>query len=110
LGEFGGTPRISAQVGRDHCPQANCALLCGDGMKTVCPYRSTLVVSGTHQRRPLPCADADFGDRAGLEQMLFEVGQPVEPGAGAPSQAKEYIERLLAAAPKYGIEIKLPRT
>jgi hypothetical protein len=34
MGEFGRTPRISAQVGRDHWPQVNCALLAGGGMKT----------------------------------------------------------------------------
>jgi len=33
MGEFGRTPKISAQVGRDHWPQVNCALLAGGGMK-----------------------------------------------------------------------------
>jgi quercetin dioxygenase-like cupin family protein len=47
---------------------------------------------------------------AGLEQMFFEIGQPVEPGAAAaPPPRKEDIEMLLAVAPKYGIEIKPPR-
>ncbi|MGE0606085.1 MAG: DUF1501 domain-containing protein [Pirellulales bacterium] len=32
-GEFGRTPRISAQVGRDHWPRVACALLAGGGMK-----------------------------------------------------------------------------
>lgn len=46
---------------------------------------------------------------AGLEKMFFEVGVPVPPGAttAAPPTRQE-IERLLAAAPRYGIEIKLP--
>jgi uncharacterized protein (DUF1501 family) len=34
LGEFGRTPKISAQVGRDHWPNVNFALLAGGGMKT----------------------------------------------------------------------------
>ncbi len=34
MGEFGRTPKISAQVGRDHWPQVNCALLAGGGMTT----------------------------------------------------------------------------
>jgi uncharacterized protein (DUF1501 family) len=34
LGEFGRTPKISAQVGRDHWPNVNCALLACGGMKT----------------------------------------------------------------------------
>src|SRR5207247_11462020 len=33
MGEFGRTPRISAQVGRDHWREVNCALLAGGGMK-----------------------------------------------------------------------------
>lgn len=43
---------------------------------------------------------------AGLEEMFFEVGTPLEPGATTalpPSHAE--IERLLAAAPRYGVEI-----
>lgn len=46
---------------------------------------------------------------AGLEQMFFEVGVPVAQGATiALPPTKEEIEKLLAAAPKYGIEIRLP--
>src|SRR2546422_8453582 len=40
---------------------------------------------------------------AGLEQMFFEVGVPVPPGATTAAPAtKEEIEKLLAAAPQYG--------
>jgi quercetin dioxygenase-like cupin family protein len=45
---------------------------------------------------------------AGLEQMFFEVGVPVAQGATTalpPNKAE--IEKLLAAAPKYGIEFRL---
>ena len=46
---------------------------------------------------------------AGLEQMFFEVGVLLAEGATtALPPTKEEIERLLAAAPKYGVEIKLP--
>src|SRR5437870_4122837 len=46
---------------------------------------------------------------AGLEQMFFEVGVPLAEGATtAQRPTHEEIERLLAAAPKYGIEIKVP--
>ena len=46
---------------------------------------------------------------AGLEKMFFEVGVPLQEGATtALPPTKEEIERLLAAAPRYGIEIKLP--
>src|SRR5262245_53899261 len=33
-GEFGRTPRINPQAGRDHWPQVSCAFLAGGGMKT----------------------------------------------------------------------------
>ena len=46
---------------------------------------------------------------AGLEQMFFEVGVPVTQGATtALPPTKEEIEKLLAIAPMYGIEIRLP--
>jgi quercetin dioxygenase-like cupin family protein len=46
---------------------------------------------------------------AGLEKMFFEVGVPVSQGATtAPPPAKEEIERLLVAAPGYGIKVMLP--
>ena len=47
---------------------------------------------------------------AGLEKMFFEVGVPVPQGATtAPPPTKDEIERLLAVAPKYGIEIVVPK-
>lgn len=47
---------------------------------------------------------------AGLEKMFFEVGVPVLQGATtAPLPTKEEIEKLLAIAPNYGIEIRLPQ-
>jgi quercetin dioxygenase-like cupin family protein len=47
---------------------------------------------------------------AGLEKMFFEFGVPVPQGATtAPPPTKEEIEKLLAIAPRYGIEIRLPK-
>ena len=46
---------------------------------------------------------------AGLEKMFFEVGQPVPAGSQTALPAtKEEIEKLLAVAPRYGVEFKLP--
>jgi quercetin dioxygenase-like cupin family protein len=46
---------------------------------------------------------------AGLEKMFMEVGVPLAEGATtALPPTKEEIEKLLAIAPSYGIEIKLP--
>ena len=45
---------------------------------------------------------------AGLEEMFLEVGQPTQPGASALPPTREEIEKLLAVAPRYGLEIRLP--
>ncbi|MEQ8786314.1 MAG: cupin domain-containing protein [Pirellulaceae bacterium] len=46
---------------------------------------------------------------AGLENMFFEVGQPVADNAqSVPPPTRTDIENLLEAAPRYGIEIRLP--
>ncbi len=53
LGEFGRTPKISAQVGRDHWPQVNCALLAGGGMKTGQVIGRTDRIAGEAAARPV---------------------------------------------------------
>jgi quercetin dioxygenase-like cupin family protein len=46
---------------------------------------------------------------AGLEKMFFEVGVPLDEGSTtALPPTHEEIDRLLAAAPRYGVEIKVP--
>jgi quercetin dioxygenase-like cupin family protein len=46
---------------------------------------------------------------SGLEKMFEEVGQAVSgPTAAPPPVTQEEISKLLAAAPRYGIEIRLP--
>jgi quercetin dioxygenase-like cupin family protein len=46
---------------------------------------------------------------AGLENMFFEVGQAVDPGANPAPPTSEEIDKFLAIAPRYGIEIRLPQ-
>ena len=46
---------------------------------------------------------------AGLEKMFLEVGQPVAFGQQAPPPSKAEIDKLLAVAPSYGIEIRVPQ-
>jgi hypothetical protein len=53
LGEFGRTPKISANVGRDHWPQVNCALLAGGGMKTGQVIGATDRIAGEAVSRPV---------------------------------------------------------
>ena len=52
-GEFGRTPKISAQVGRDHWPQVNCALLAGGGMKHGQVIGATDRLAGEAVSRPV---------------------------------------------------------
>jgi len=53
MGEFGRTPKINAQVGRDHWPQVNCALLAGGGMPTGQVIGATDRVGGEAAARPV---------------------------------------------------------
>ena len=53
MGEFGRTPKISAQVGRDHWPQVNCALLAGGGMKMGQIIGATDRLAGEAVSRPV---------------------------------------------------------
>jgi uncharacterized protein (DUF1501 family) len=53
LGEFGRTPKISAQVGRDHWPPVNCALLAGGGMRTGQVIGATDRTAGEAAARPV---------------------------------------------------------
>jgi uncharacterized protein (DUF1501 family) len=53
MGEFGRTPKISAQVGRDHWPQVNCAILAGGGMKTGQVIGATDRIAGEATARPV---------------------------------------------------------
>ncbi len=56
-GEFGRTPKISAQVGRDHWPQVNCALLAGGGMQTGQVIGATDRIAGEAASRPVTFAE-----------------------------------------------------
>ena len=47
---------------------------------------------------------------AGLEEMFFEVGTPLDDDATtAPPPSEAEIKKLLEAAPRYGVEIKVPQ-
>jgi hypothetical protein len=52
-GEFGRTPRINNNAGRDHWPQLSCALLAGGGMRTGQVIGATDRLGGTAARRPV---------------------------------------------------------
>ena len=52
-GEFGRTPKINKEVGRDHWPPVACALLAGGGMKTGQVIGSTDRIAGYAKDRPV---------------------------------------------------------
>ncbi len=52
-GEFGRTPRINKQAGRDHWPKVTCALLAGGGMRTGQVIGSTTRDGGEAKDRPV---------------------------------------------------------
>jgi quercetin dioxygenase-like cupin family protein len=45
---------------------------------------------------------------SGLEKFFAEVGRPAAESSGPPTVTPADIDRLLAVAPRYGIEIRLP--
>jgi len=94
MGEFGRTPKISAQVGRDHWPAVNCVLLAGGGMKTGQVIGATDRIAGEAVARPvtfgevyatlyknlgLDPARATVNDLEGRPQHLVEGDAPPLP-------------------------------
>jgi len=52
-GEFGRTPQINKDAGRDHWPRVSCALLAGGGMRTGQAIGSTDRLGGEARERPV---------------------------------------------------------
>jgi hypothetical protein len=90
-GEFGRTPKISKQVGRDHWPRVNCALMAGGGMKTGQVIGKTDRLAGEAIARPVTFSDvyatlyknlgidaatATVTDLNGRPQYLLEENAP----------------------------------
>lgn len=49
-----------------------------------------------------------FVTPAGLEEFFFEVGVPAKEGETPPAPGPEEMERTIANAPTYGMELRLP--
>jgi uncharacterized protein (DUF1501 family) len=56
-GEFGRTPKINKDAGRDHWPRVNGALLAGGGMRTGQVIGSTDALADSAKDRPVPYQD-----------------------------------------------------
>ncbi len=68
-GEFGRTPTINKDAGRDHWPRVSCALLAGGGMKTGQAIGSTDRLGGEAMDRPTQFGEvfATLYDNLGLD-------------------------------------------
>ncbi len=91
-GEFGRTPRINRDAGRDHWPQASCALLAGGGMKMGQVIGSTNRLAEIPQDRPVHYQDvfatlyhrlgidvktATITDQSGRPNYLLDRQEPI---------------------------------
>jgi hypothetical protein len=92
-GEFGRTPRINKDGGRDHWPQASCALLAGGGMRTGQVIGSTNRLGEVPQDRPvhyqnvfatlyhrlgIDTMSTTIDDPSGRPQYLLEIREPID--------------------------------
>lgn len=82
FGEFGRTPRINAQAGRDHWPQAMSIVLAGGGAPAGLVYGTTdrqaaFVTSGSHSPADFACAVYELLGIDPHQHYPSPTGQPV---------------------------------
>ena len=70
-GEFGRTPKINKDAGRDHWPNVSCALLAGGGLRTGQVIGSTDRVAGEVKDRPVRFEEvhATLYHRLGIDHL-----------------------------------------
>jgi hypothetical protein len=77
-GDFGRTPRINGDAGRDHWPPVSCALLAGGGMRTGQVIGSTTPDAGYADERPVHYKDvmATLYHNLGIDVRKTTVSGP----------------------------------
>ena len=77
-GEFGRTPHVNKEAGRDHWPQVSCAILAGGGMKTGQAIGSTDRNGGNAKDRPVGFGDifATLYHNLGLNPETTTITDP----------------------------------
>ncbi len=81
-GEFGRTPRINKEAGRDHWPQVSCAILAGGGMRTGQVIGSTNRLGEHAKDRPVTFGDVfatlyhNLGLNTETATILDPTGRP----------------------------------
>jgi hypothetical protein len=87
-GEFGRTPQINKEAGRDHWPQVSCAILAGGGLKTGQAIGSTDRIGGSAKDRPVTFGEvfATLYHALGLNPetttVMDPTGRPQYPADG----------------------------
>lgn len=91
-GEFGRTPRINPNAGRDHWPQVSCALMAGGGMRTgqaigktnrlgeravERPVDMQEIVATTYHNLGLDPMSTTIMDPSGRPQFLVDLREPI---------------------------------
>jgi len=77
-GEFGRTPKINKNAGRDHWPQVSCALMAGGGMKTGQAIGETNRLGEYAAKRPVPVQEiiATLYHNLGIDPMSTTLSDP----------------------------------
>ena len=80
-GEFGRTPKINKDAGRDHWSRVNGALLAGGGMKVGQVIGSTDSIAGTAKDEPIPYPDvlATVYHNLGIDPHAWSTTSPAAP-------------------------------
>jgi hypothetical protein len=95
-GEFGRTPKINKQAGRDHWPAVNGALFAGGGLRTGQVIGSTDKLGAYAVSRPVHFQDvlATAYHAVGIDPHTFVKDMTERPAALLPSQAQPIHELL----------------
>jgi len=81
-GEFGRTPRINKEAGRDHWPQVSCAFLAGGGMRTGQAIGATNRLGEYAKERPVHFQEIvatlyhNLGIDTGVTTLIDPTGRP----------------------------------
>ncbi|MDB5310478.1 MAG: hypothetical protein JWO38_4680 [Gemmataceae bacterium] len=87
-GEFGRTPQVNKEAGRDHWPQVSCAILAGGGMKTGQVIGSTDRLGGHAKDRPVEFGEIfatlyhNLGMNPETTTVMDPTGRPQHPVEG----------------------------
>jgi uncharacterized protein (DUF1501 family) len=87
-GEFGRTPQVNKEAGRDHWPQVSCAILAGGGLKTGQAIGSTDRIGGNAKDRPVTFGEVfatlyhALGMNPETTTVMDPTGRPQYPADG----------------------------